>query len=97
MQTTINQSKPPYGMMAILLIGGFISFLNNTLLNIALPAIMTEFSVKPSQVQWLSTGYMLVSGILIPASAYFIQRFTNRQVFIVAMSFFSLGLLSTSL
>lgn len=85
--------KPPYGMMAILFIGAFVAFLNNTLLNIALPTIMEEFSVKPSQVQWLTTGYMLVNGILIPASAFFITKFTNRRLFITAMTLFSLGTL----
>lgn len=83
--------KPPYGMIAILFIGAFVALLNNTLLNIALPTIMNEFSVKPSQVQWLTTGFMLVNGILIPVSAFFIQKFTNRKLFITAMSLFSLG------
>ncbi|WP_438314679.1 DHA2 family efflux MFS transporter permease subunit [Sporosarcina sp. FA9] len=83
--------KPPYGMIAIMFVGAFVAFLNNTLLNIALPAIMDEFSVKPSEVQWLTTGYMLVNGILIPASAFFIQKFTNRRLFITAMILFSLG------
>ena len=85
--------KPPYGMLAILFVGAFIAFLNNTLLNIALPTIMDEFQVQPSAVQWLTTGYMLVNGILIPASAFFIQKFTNRRLFITAMSLFSLGTL----
>lgn len=40
---------------------------------------MDEFSVSPATVQWLATGYMLINGILIPASAFFIQRFTNRH------------------
>lgn len=82
---------PPYGMIAILFIGAFVAFLNNTLLNVALPTIMVEFDVKPSQVQWLTTAYMLVNGILIPASAYFIQKFTNRTLFITAMSLFTFG------
>lgn len=85
--------KPPYGMIAILFIGAFVAFLNNTLLNVALPTIMVEFDVKPSQVQWLTTAYMLVNGILIPASAYFIQKFKNRTLFITAMSLFTLGTL----
>lgn len=83
--------NPPYGMIAILFIGAFAAFLNNTLLNIALPTIMIEFSVKPSQVQWVTTSYMLINGILIPASAFFIQKYTNRHVFITAMFLFALG------
>lgn len=85
------QKNPPYGMIAILFIGAFAAFLNNTLLNIALPTIMIEFSVKPSQVQWVTTSYMLINGILIPASAFFIQKYTNRLVFLTAMSLFTIG------
>ncbi len=85
--------NPPYGMIAILFIGAFIALLNNTLLNIALPTIMVEFKIKPSIVQWLTTGYMLVNGVMIPASAFFIQKFTNRRLFITAMTLFSLGTL----
>jgi len=85
--------KPPYGMIAILFIGAFVALLNNTLLNVALPTIMEEFSVSPSMVQWLTTGYMLVNGILIPASAFFIQKFTNRKLFLTAMALFSIGTL----
>ena len=83
--------NPPYGMIAILFIGGFVALLNNTLLNIAIPTIMEEFSVKPSVVQWITTGYMLVNGTLIPASAFLIQKFTNRNLFLTAMSLFAIG------
>lgn len=78
-------------MIAILFIGAFVAILNETLLNIALPAIMEEFEVNATAVQWLSTGYMLINGILIPASAFFIQRFTDKRLFIIAMALFTLG------
>ncbi|PIC64774.1 MFS transporter [Sporosarcina sp. P13] len=83
--------NPPYGVIAILFIGAFVAILNNTLLNIALPVIMEEFAIRPSDVQWLTTGFMLVNGILIPASAFFIQKFTNKKIFLTAMILFSLG------
>src|SRR5690625_2817859 len=83
--------KPSYGMIAILFIGAFTAFLNNTLLNIALPTIMTEFQISASKVQWVTTSYMLVNGIVIPASAFLITRFTNRSIFLWAMSLFTLG------
>ncbi|OLN21982.1 MFS transporter [Domibacillus antri] len=83
--------KPPYAMIAILFVGAFVSLLNETLLNVALPSIMKDFDVSASSVQWLSTGYMLVNGVLIPASAFFIQKFTNRKLFITAMVLFTLG------
>ncbi|MDN7247422.1 MDR family MFS transporter [Planococcus shenhongbingii] len=88
-----EQKKPPYGIIAILFTGAFVAIFNQTLLNIALPEIMIDLNVTASTVQWLVTGYMLVNGILIPASAYFIQRYSNRSIFIVAMSLFALGTL----
>jgi EmrB/QacA subfamily drug resistance transporter len=83
--------KPPYAVIAILFTGAFVSLINETLLNVALPSIMKDFEVSPSTVQWLSTGYMLINGILIPASAFFLQKFSNRQLFITAMSLFTAG------
>ncbi|EGA89340.1 multidrug resistance protein [Planococcus donghaensis MPA1U2] len=88
-----EQKKPPYGIIAILFTGAFVAIFNQTLLNIALPEIMLDLNIEASTAQWLVTGYMLVNGILIPASAFFIQRYSNRSIFIVAMSLFALGTL----
>ncbi|MCR1835164.1 DHA2 family efflux MFS transporter permease subunit [Oceanobacillus caeni] len=96
-QENTMHHKPPYGMIAILFIGAFVAILNETLLNVALPSIMTEFKVDATAVQWLTTGYMLINGILIPASAFFIQRFTNRGLFLTAMSLFTIGTILASI
>ena len=84
-------ARPPYGILAVLMIGAFIAFLNNTLLNIALPSIMKDLEIETSTVQWLSTGFMLVNGILIPTSAFLIQKFSVRRLFLLAMTLFSAG------
>jgi EmrB/QacA subfamily drug resistance transporter len=91
MTTAMQEKKPPYLMIAILFFGAFVSFLNNSLLNVALPTIMEDFGKDYSTVQWLATGYMLVSGVLIPVSAFLITRFKNRHLFIVSMVIFTLG------
>jgi len=83
--------KPPYGIIAVLLVGAFIAFLNNTLLNIALPTIMADLKVETTTVQWLTTGFMLVSGVMIPLSAYLIQKYSVRRLFIIAMGLFTAG------
>lgn len=90
-QSKVEAKRPPYGIIAILMIGAFIAFLNNTLLNIALPSIMKDLEIEASTVQWLTTGFMLVNGILIPLSAFLIQKFSVRQLFLAAMSLFTIG------
>ncbi|MEK3646377.1 MULTISPECIES: DHA2 family efflux MFS transporter permease subunit [unclassified Aeribacillus] len=84
-------------MIAILFVGAFVSFVNETFLNVALPSIMKDFEISPSSAQWLSTGYMLINGILIPASAFLLQKFTNRQLYLTAMSLFTAGTVLASL
>lgn len=91
MVDSIDTNRPPYGIIAVLMIGAFIAFLNNTLLNIALPAIMSEFLVEAATVQWLTTGFMLVNGVLVPATAFFIQKYSVRRLFLVAMGLFTFG------
>src|SRR5690606_29004062 len=86
-----KQIRPNYGILTVLMVGAFISFLNNTLLNIALPSIMTELKVDAPTVQWLTTGFMLVNGILIPTTAFLIEKFTVRRLFLVAMGLFTIG------
>ena len=83
--------RPPYGIIAILMVGAFITFLNNTLLNIALPPIMEEMHVGPSSAQWVTTGYMLINGIMIPTTAFLIEKYSVRRLFLVATGIFSLG------
>lgn len=77
--------------LAVLLLGAFISILNQTLINIALPHLMTAFNVSATTVQWLSTAYMLVNGVLIPITAFLIATFGTRSLFLAAMAFFTVG------
>ncbi|MFX3623144.1 MAG: DHA2 family efflux MFS transporter permease subunit [Ectobacillus sp.] len=92
MEQSIKQNaRPPYGILVILMIGAFIAFLNNTLLNIALPSIMKDLEVEAATVQWLVTGFMLVNGIMIPTTAFLIQKYSVRHLFLVSMGLFTLG------
>jgi EmrB/QacA subfamily drug resistance transporter len=53
--------------------------------------LITEFGVTANTAQWLLTGYMLVNGALIPLSAFLIERFGVRRLFLFAMFCFTVG------
>ncbi|TFJ92372.1 MDR family MFS transporter [Lentibacillus salicampi] len=80
-------------IVALLLAGAFISILNQTTMITAIPPIMNEMHVSANTAQWLTTVFMLVNGVMIPVTAFLIERFTTRQLFISAMSIFALGTL----
>ncbi len=92
---TINKNKPNKStanrILILLLIGGFMSMLSETALNIAFPHIMTQFHISAGTVQWLTTVYVYVSGIVFLISAFLIERFSTRKLFTAAMGFLIAG------
>lgn len=78
-------------ILGVILMGSFVTILNQTLMSTALPSIMKEFSITASQGQWLTTAYMLINGIMVPITAYLVNRFTTRQLYLFSMIVFSIG------
>ncbi|MCH8552944.1 MAG: multidrug efflux MFS transporter [Natronospirillum sp.] len=78
-------------ILGVLIFGGFVVVLNQTLMLVAIPPIMRDFDITASQAQWVTTGFMLANGILIPVSAALIDRFSSRSLYLVALSIFLLG------
>ncbi|MCO0601204.1 DHA2 family efflux MFS transporter permease subunit [Peribacillus butanolivorans] len=77
--------------MFVLIIGAFLATFNQTIMSVAIPELMNDFNIKASTAQWLTTGYMLVNGVLIPITAFLIQRFSTRQLFQTSMIIFLAG------
>lgn len=93
-QTTADINGQPYNrslMVLVLLIGAFCTILNQTILSTAFPALMKAFDISTSTVQWLTTGFLMVNGIMIPISAYLSSRFNTKRLFIIAMTVFEIG------
>lgn len=78
-------------LVVVLLIGTFCTVLNQTLLATAFPTLMKEFDISASTVQWLTTGFLLVNGIMIPISAWLINSFSSKKLYLSAMAIFLIG------
>lgn len=78
-------------LIIVLMVGSFCTVLNGTLLATALPSIMKSFDVSTATVEWLSTGFFLVNGIMIPVSAWLINKFGSRIMYLTAMTTFLIG------
>lgn len=66
-------------------VAGFIGLFSETALNMALNNLITGFGIKETTAQWLTTGYLLTLGILVPVSGLILQWFTTRQLFITSL------------
>lgn len=84
-------------MAFTLMFGAFIGLFSETALNMALTNIMTDFSILAPTAQWLTTGYLLMLGILVPVSSLLIQWFTTKQLVVTSLGFSIVGTILAAL
>jgi len=99
MENTVHDQpwKSSLPLILVMLLGAFVAILNETFLNVALPQLSEALDVSVNTVQWLTSSYLLVLGVLVPVTAFLVQRFTTRQLFFAAMGLFSAGTLIAGL
>lgn len=78
-------------VITLLLISAFVVILNETIMGVALPQLMTDLDITASSAQWLSTAFMLTMAVVIPITGFLLQRYNTKPVFIAAMTLFSTG------
>jgi EmrB/QacA subfamily drug resistance transporter len=90
----VNSAKEPeaqwLALIAIIL-GAFVAILNNSLINVALPKLTTTLGSTTDVMQWVLTGYMLASGVVIPLSGYMGDTIGYKKFFTLAISVFAVG------
>jgi DHA2 family lincomycin resistance protein-like MFS transporter len=86
-------SRSDMRVIWLLLVAAFVAILNETTMGIAIPHLNTDLGIPPELGQWLTSAFMLTMAVVIPTTGFILQRFTTRQVFIAAMTAFSLGTL----
>ena len=89
--STDEVPRKAIAIVAVMMVGSFISILNQNLMTTAIPTFMGVFSVESSAAQWLTTAFMLANGIMVPITAYLIRRFSTRTLFFTALGLFAAG------
>lgn len=84
-------------VIGLLLVSAFVVILNETIMGVALPHLMSDLDISASMAQWLTTAFMLTMAVVIPVTGYLLQRLNTRPVFILAMMLFSAGTLISAL
>lgn len=79
------------------IIAAFIGLFNETALNMAISQLIVDFKSDAPTIQWLTTGYLLTLGVLVPISSILMQRFTTRQLFIASLLFSITGTLISAI
>jgi EmrB/QacA subfamily drug resistance transporter len=77
--------------LIVLIIGMFMSVLDTSIVNVAIPAIQNDFGGTTDQVQWIVTGYTLMLGVIVPSTPWLSDRFGLKELYNVALVAFAAG------
>jgi len=77
--------------MFVLVLGTFMAMLDSSIVNVAVPRLMTIFQVTPAEIQWVMTIYLLVGGVVIPVTGYLGDRFGYKTLYISALGLFTVA------
>jgi EmrB/QacA subfamily drug resistance transporter len=69
----------------------FMSVLDMSIVNVAAPAIRSDFGVSTESIQWISTSYSLTEGIAVPAAAWLGMRFGLKRVYVWSLIGFTIA------
>lgn len=78
----------------IILSGGFVTMLNVSIVNVALPSMGHSLGADPAHLQWIIAGYALTFGLTMIPGGRFGDMFGRRRIFIIGLATFAVSSLA---
>ncbi len=82
---------------AMVLGGGFMTLLDVSIVNVALPSIQSVLGATASEIQWIVAGYSLTFGLMLVPAGRFGDVFGRRRMFLIGLAGFTLVSLAARL
>jgi EmrB/QacA subfamily drug resistance transporter len=76
-------------ILIVYILSVFITVIDGTMVNVALPTMADDFGVEPNEAEWIAIGYLLAVAAIIPAAGWLGDRFGTKPVFMSALSLFT--------
>ena len=80
-----------------LIVGALAVIFDTTITSIALPTLVHALHSSVSEIQWVSTGYLLALGVVIPLVAWAQTRVGGKRLWMIALTVFMIGSILCSL
>src|SRR4051812_11053267 len=77
--------------MTVALVAAFMTLLDVSIVNVALPSIRADLGLSSGGLQWVLSGYALTFGLLLVPAGRFGDARGRRNVFIAGLSVFTLA------
>ena len=75
-------------VMIVYIFALFMTVIDGTMVNVALPTMAREFGVPTTDIEWIAIGYLLALAAVIPAAGWLGDRFGTKRIFVIALVIF---------
>lgn len=86
-----NDSLSSWLSLLVVVIGTFMSILDSSIVNIAIPKMMSVFGISMDDAKWILTSYTLALGAIIPLTGYLQEVFGGKKIYMFALIVFTIG------
>lgn len=84
-------------MVTALLVGGIAVLLDSTIVSVAVHSLAVDLDATLTQIQWVSTGYLLALGVAVPLAVWAQGRLGGRRLWLTGLVVFLVGSVAASL
>jgi EmrB/QacA subfamily drug resistance transporter len=81
----------PWAILVVLVLGFFMILLDTTIVNIAIPSIITSLDAGLDQILWVINAYILVYAVLLISAGRLGDIYGQRNLFIVGLLLFTVA------
>ncbi len=91
--STFDTKSPSYKwwLLTNVMIGTFMAVLDATIVNVGLPKIMASLGTGLDKIEWILTGYMLSTAVMLPTSGWLADRFGYKRIYFMGLFLFTFG------
>jgi EmrB/QacA subfamily drug resistance transporter len=91
MNSDPRSSAYRWAVLSLIMIGTFMAILDTSIVNVALPHMMSAFGVNRNQIEWVATGFMLATAVSMPLVGWLVGRLGHKILYLGSLTLFTLG------
>lgn len=80
-----------WGVLGIIMLGTFMAILDSSIVNIALPHMMSAFGVTRDKIEWVTTGFMIASASIMPLVGWLTVKLGYKKLYLGSLFMFTLA------
>ena len=93
----MDNSKLRWWVLFTVIVGTFLGRLDQTIVNLALPSIIKDFSISVSAAGWIATAYIIANAVFVPVWGKLGDILGRKKIYLFGFSIFILGSLLAGL